>query len=158
MKITVLERAMIVLVLLALAFFGGFYYRGTVTADTILVETEHSAPTSASQAPVTPEVETAEMVPEHAVFALDPAADTNTDDLQERSIPQNTDDRIDLNTETQEELESLPGIGSVLAARIIEYRETYGGFYSIEEIVYVSGIGEKTFENIADLIKVEGEK
>ena len=57
-----------------------------------------------------------------------------------------------------EDLETLPGIGPVLAERIIEYRERYGGFQSVEEIMYVSGIGEKTYAKIADLLKVEVER
>jgi competence protein ComEA len=63
--------------------------------------------------------------------------------------------RININTATTEELDTLPGIGPALAQRIIEYRENNGSFNSIEEIVGVSGIGEATLEKIRDLITVD---
>jgi competence protein ComEA len=62
--------------------------------------------------------------------------------------------RIDINTATLEELQTLPGIGPVLAQRIIEYRETYGPFVDIEELLNVEGIGESLLERIRDLITV----
>lgn len=61
---------------------------------------------------------------------------------------------ININTATQAELESLPGIGPALAQRVIAYREANGPFQSIEDIMKVSGIGPKTFEKIKDLITV----
>lgn len=62
---------------------------------------------------------------------------------------------ISLNTAGAEELMLLPGIGEVLAQRIIAYRESHGGFSSIEEIMEVSGIGEATFADIRDQITVQ---
>lgn len=61
---------------------------------------------------------------------------------------------ININTASKEELETLPGIGKVLSQRIIDYRRTNGYFKSIDEIKKVSGIGEKRFEAIKDLITV----
>ena len=61
---------------------------------------------------------------------------------------------VDINRADQEELEKLPGIGPVLAERIIEYRTSYGDFYDIEEVMEVSGIGEKILEKIEDFIYV----
>lgn len=61
---------------------------------------------------------------------------------------------ININTADQKTLEELPGIGPTLAQRIIEYREKNGYFQSIEDIKKVSGIGEKRFEDIKDLITV----
>ena len=63
--------------------------------------------------------------------------------------------RISLNTASAEELEALPGIGPVKAQRIVQYRETHGGFERVEDVQLVTGIGEKTFETIKDLISVE---
>lgn len=62
---------------------------------------------------------------------------------------------IDLNHAGKEELEKLPGIGPVLAERILEYRGEYGDFQEIEEVMEVSGIGEKIFGKIQDFIFVE---
>lgn len=63
-------------------------------------------------------------------------------------------DKININMATQEELEKLPGIGPARAGAIIRDREENGPFRSLEEITRVSGIGEKTLENIKDMINL----
>ncbi len=64
-------------------------------------------------------------------------------------------EKMDLNTATEKELISLPGIGREIAKRIIEYRETKGGFKNKEELTNVKGIGEKRFAAIKELIMVK---
>jgi competence protein ComEA len=61
---------------------------------------------------------------------------------------------VNINTASQEELETLPGIGPSLAQRIIQYRETSGPFKVPEDIKNVSGIGEKRYEQLKDYITV----
>ena len=77
---------------------------------------------------------------------------TNKEDGIEDSreeIQQNQKEKkININTATEQELESLKGIGPATAKNIIRYREEYGGFSSIEEIKNVKRIGEKIFEKI----------
>jgi len=65
--------------------------------------------------------------------------------------------KININTASVEELETLPQIGPATANKIINYRETHGNFQSIEEIIKVKGIGVKTFEKIKDRIIVKEE-
>jgi competence protein ComEA len=62
---------------------------------------------------------------------------------------------VNINTASQAELETLPGIGPVLAQRIIDYRENDATFSSIEDIQNVPGIGPATFEDIKELITVD---
>ena len=68
--------------------------------------------------------------------------------------PKGGDGKININLATQSELMDLPGIGSVLAARIVDYRRQYGEFGRIDDLRKVSGIGDKKFEAIADKITV----
>ena len=68
--------------------------------------------------------------------------------------PTGADGRININTASRSELTDLPGIGNVLAERIVDYRTRNGAFARIEDIKNVSGIGEKRFEAIMDRITV----
>ena len=63
-------------------------------------------------------------------------------------------DIVNINTATQTELESLPGIGPSLALKIINYRKENGKFSSVEEIKNVSGIGERKFEELKKYINI----
>lgn len=63
---------------------------------------------------------------------------------------------LDLNTATAEELTVLPGIGAVLAERIVEYRAAHGGFGTVEELMEVSGIGETKFAALEGRVTVNG--
>ena len=72
----------------------------------------------------------------------------NTPDISDNSL------LIDLNTATAAELDTLPGIGPVIAERIIEYRETNGAFETTSQIMNVNGIGTETYLEIKDLITI----
>ena len=61
---------------------------------------------------------------------------------------------IDINSADAETLAQLDGIGGVLAERIVEYRECYGDFVSIDELMNVDGIGSEKFEHIRDSVYV----
>ena len=61
-----------------------------------------------------------------------------------------------VDTADADTLDTLPGIGPALAGRIIAYREEHGPFKSGEELMEVKGIGEATYEGLADWITVEG--
>ena len=71
------------------------------------------------------------------------------------SSPVSTSAKININTANATMLQTLPGIGPVLSERIIEYRNQNGLFGVIDDIKDVSGIGEKKFEGIKDLICVQ---
>lgn len=62
--------------------------------------------------------------------------------------------KININTATQSELESLTGIGPSTASKIIEYRKSNGKFKNIEEIKNVSGIGDEKYKKIQNEIEV----
>ncbi len=63
-------------------------------------------------------------------------------------------EKVNLNTATLEQLQTLPGIGPAMAKRVIEYRTKIGKFNKIEELINVKGIGEKRFQKIKDRLLV----
>ena len=66
--------------------------------------------------------------------------------------PAPTEGKININTATAKDLQALPGIGPVLSQSIIDAREEMEIFYYPEELLFVSGIGEKRLAAIYDLI------
>lgn len=64
------------------------------------------------------------------------------------------DGTLDLNLATAEEFEELPGVGPVLAQRIVEHREVIGRFTSVGELRDVTGIGERTFQALSAEVSV----
>jgi competence protein ComEA len=65
---------------------------------------------------------------------------------------------VNLNAASTAQLQTLPGIGSSTAQRILEYRQKNGAFKKIEELMNVRGIGEKSFLKLKPLITVAAEK
>jgi len=61
---------------------------------------------------------------------------------------------VNLNTATAEQLATIPGVGPKMAERIIDYRQKNGGFKKIEDLMNVSGVGEKSFLKMKPLITV----
>ena len=79
----------------------------------------------------------------------------DTNSIQGSSKSTTSNEKVNINTATQEELDTLPGIGPSIASKIIDYREQNGKFNSIEEIKEVSGIGDAKYEKIKDSITIK---
>ena len=62
---------------------------------------------------------------------------------------------LNLNTATLSELETLPGIGPVLARRIVDFRQKKGGFRRVEELLVIPGISEKKWKAIRGKVEVK---
>ncbi|MFJ9242560.1 helix-hairpin-helix domain-containing protein [Streptomyces sp. NPDC101776] len=60
---------------------------------------------------------------------------------------------VSLNTATADQLNTLPGVGPVLAQHIIDYRTQHGGFRSVDELRQVNGIGDRRFSDLRDLVQ-----
>lgn len=63
--------------------------------------------------------------------------------------------KLDLNRATAEELQGLPGIGPVLAQRIVDQRTTHGPFHTVDDLRDVKGIGKKRMDQLRPLVTVE---
>ena len=87
-------------------------------------------------------------IPTQEEAAAETAADDGKADLQQR------DTRVNINTADAALLQTLPGIGAGRAQDIIGYRERYGRFSCIEDIMKVAGIKQATFEKLKDQITV----
>ncbi len=162
MKFTPLERMAILFTTIVLSFFAGFYVRGALIQDSIIIETQMEPDSIEAEAQETT-THTAQNEKTSAIVSqpsqdISESLSTSSEDevslVESVASVQGAELKIDLNAASLEELDSLPGIGPVLAQRIIDYREQNDGFRSVSEIVNVNGIGEKTYEKIADLVEV----
>ena len=68
--------------------------------------------------------------------------------------PADCETEVNINTADIEELETLPGIGEVKAQSIVDYRREYGIFGSVEQLVEVRGIGEKTLDKVRNCVRM----
>jgi comEA protein len=96
-----------------------------------------------------PELSEARRVEQKATPTTDKKIETRKADTKSGQ------ETIILNDADREELESLPGVGPVIAARIIEYRERHGGFNALEELIEVKGIGQQTVERLKPYLKLD---
>lgn len=80
---------------------------------------------------------------------------TKSSTIEEIKSFTHSEEKINLNTATLEELETLPGIGKELGKRILDYREKQGGFYTVDELQKIKGIGPKTFEKLKNRVSVK---
>jgi competence protein ComEA len=70
------------------------------------------------------------------------------------SVGSQTGSKININKADETELQNLPGIGPAKAAAIVEYRNSSGPFEAVDDLKKISGIGDKTFEKLKDLIGI----
>ena len=91
----------------------------------------------------------------HAQITTERAPEELVRELPEPEPEPEQTPRLELNRATRAELEALPGIGTVLAERIVAWRSANGPFVSVEQIMDVEGIGEKKFAELRDSIYVE---
>ena len=81
---------------------------------------------------------------------------SGNNDIEENNTSNSSkeDNKVNINTAVQSELDSLPGIGPSIAQKIIDYREENGNFKNIEELQNVKGIGDAKYEEIKDRVTV----
>ena len=129
-----MKKQPIYLLFLAGALFAGitlgFFLGRTLTRGDVMVSLPESMYTEPTQAST--------------------AASVETTGAEEVSFP------LDINQADSEALQALPGIGEVLAGRIISYRDENGPFSSPDQLMNVEGIGEKRLEAILDYITIGG--
>ena len=141
MKQRRVELALAVLTALFAAFCLGFFLGRNTVPQTITTETERPQTQTAALPAAQPEEQTAQ-----------PEQPEQSEQAEE---PVQSGQPVNINTASAETLDTLPGIGPVLAQRIVDWRAQYGAFSSVEQLTDVPGIGEAKLEKIRAMITVE---
>ena len=92
--------------------------------------------------------------PQEALPAVTESGTGDCNTVETSGLPDSGNGLININTAGMDQLCGLPGIGESKAAAILSYREQYGPFGSVDELMQVSGIKEGTLEKIRELITV----
>lgn len=89
--------------------------------------------------------------------AISPAVTVSVKTESDRVLPDESGSPlVNINTADKQILMTLPGVGEVLAERILDYRSNSGGFKSLTDLMHVEGIGEKRMEELLDYITTGG--
>ena len=149
--------ALAALVLLFSGFTGGFFFgRNTrvsaiQTTKTLYETVPPETVVVLREVLVTLPPETTSPPPETAVPPSKSSPSTSSNpsrETEKKPAEPKVTFPVNINTASKRELEALPGIGEVLAQRILDYRKANGSFQSVDELVKVKGIGEKTLEKL----------
>lgn len=141
MKQRRVELALAALTALFAAFCLGFFLGRNTVPQTITTETERPQTQTAALPAAQPEEQT-----------VQPEQPEQSEQAEE---PVQSGQPVNINTASAETLDTLPGIGPVLAQRIVDWRAQYGAFSSVEQLTDVPGIGEAKLEKIRAMITVE---
>ena len=161
MRIKKIELVLIALTLAFACFTGGYFVGRKGTVNVVTLTPQQNEPSAELTQPPT-DGGTQLALPSEVVSPEQTGATEETlgfvaettEESAQVGAPKGGDGRININTALRGELTDLPGIGDAIAGRIIDYREQHGPFSRIEDIRGVSGIGEKRFDAIKELITV----
>ena len=148
------ERILICVALIACACVIGYnaFFTPKVSVPTVIYTDQDSLASEDEE--YSPQTVPAMVEEDSSTLPVDDDASSVVSSVPSSSAA-NSSGLININTASAEEMEeNLPKVGNVIAGRIIDYRESHGGFKSIDEIMEVSGIGDKVFEEIKDKICV----
>jgi len=146
-KISKIETAISLLAIAFLFFTAGWFLRGEHSAEPLQIETQRTL-TQTATASSTP----ASASPSVSPAGTSPTANVNQTAAGDEETAQT--EKVNLNTATLEQLQTLPGIGEKRAADILADREANGSFSTPEDLIRVKGIGESILENLLDYITV----
>lgn len=138
MKRSKAEVALVAFTALFCAFLLGFFIGRSGTRGTLTVQ---SLGLSAPVADTTADT-------------IAPAPSGGEEDTASADAAVSTQEPVNINTATSEQLQTLPGIGEVLAQRIIAFREENGPFRLVQELTDVRGIGDSIYDGLKDYITV----
>ena len=163
MRLRRLELVVIGLTLAFVCFLGGYFIGLKSAVSVISVPAQDNVPQQISPAEIKDSGPTAEQTRTAAIASPPETADNRKDAAEAEAaeqtpepagMPKDSDGKININLASRSELMDLPGIGNVLADRIVEYRTQNGTFKKIDDLKSISGIGEKRFEAIRDKVTV----